>query len=92
MTTSEFETETVRPVEAHCDQNFLFVTLADGRQIRAPLWFFPFLADASADDRAATELEFAGVWWPRLDDGVSVKGLLLGWKAPGAVPPSVAAE
>jgi hypothetical protein len=30
MTTSEFETEAVRPVEAHCDQNFLFVTLADG--------------------------------------------------------------
>ena len=92
MTTSEFETDAVRPVEAHGDQNFLFVTLADRRQIRAPLWFFPFLADAAADDRAAMELEFAAVWWPRLDDGVSVKGLLLGRKAPRAVPPSVAAE
>jgi hypothetical protein len=92
MTTSEFETDPVRPVEAHCDQNFLLVALADGRQIRAPLWFFPFLADASADDRAAMEREFAGVWWPAVDEGISVKGLLLGWKAPGAVLPSVAAE
>jgi len=91
MITSEFETEAVRPVQAYCDQNFLFVTLADGRQIRSPLWFFPFLANASAGDRAVTELEFAGVWWPRLDDGVSVKGLLLGWKAPGAKSPRAAA-
>lgn len=92
MTTSEFETEAVRPVDVRCESDFLFVTLADGRQIRAPLWWFPFLANASAEDRADAEIEFSGVWWPKLDDGVSVKGLLLGWRAPGAVPPSVAAE
>lgn len=92
MSSSDFETDAVRPVEVQSDSSFLFVTLADGRQIRAPLWFFPFLANASADDRAEFELEFAGVWWPRLDEGVSVKGLLLGWKAPGAVEPSIAAE
>jgi hypothetical protein len=91
MTTSEFETDAVRPIEAQCDASFIFVTLADGRQIRAPLWWYPFLAKASAEDRTEVEIEFAGVWWPRLDDGVSVKGLLLGWKAPGAVEPKRAA-
>ena len=87
MTILEFETEEMRPVSATCDAEFVYVTLADGRQIRAPLWWYPVLAKASAEQRAILELEYAGVWWPDLDDGVSVKGLLLGWKAPGAVEP-----
>lgn len=41
--------------------------------------------------RFVTELEFSGVWWPEIDEGVSVKSLLLGWKAPGAKAPEKAA-
>lgn len=92
MTTSEFETEATRPVEAYCDSSFLYVTLADGRQIRTPLWWYPFVANATARQQGNIELEFSGIWWPDLDEGVSVKGLLLGWKAPHAKPPSIAAE
>ena len=91
MNSSEFETEAVRPVEAWCDDAFVFVTLADGRQIRAPLWWYPFLHHASPEERAQIELQFSGLWWPAMDDGVSVKGLLLGWKAPGARKPKAAA-
>jgi len=91
MTTSEFETYEMRPVEARCEGSFLYVTLADSRQIRVPLWWYPFLANAPSDKRQTVELEFSGVWWPDLDDGVSVKGLLLGWKAPGASEPKQAA-
>ncbi len=80
-----------RPVAARCDDEFLYVTLADGRQIRTPLWWYPFLAAATSEARADVELEFSGVWWPGLDEGVSVKGLLLGWKAPGAKAPERAA-
>lgn len=87
MHSSEFETESMRPIEAHCDAEFVYVTLADGRQIRAPSWWYPFLATATPEQRSNTELEFAGVWWPDFDEGVSVKGLLLGWKAPGAHEP-----
>ncbi len=87
MSSLEFETEDTRPVEASCDAEFVYVTLADGRQIRAPLWWYPFLANTTPEQRSNTELEFAGVWWPDLDEGVSVKGLLLGWKAPGATEP-----
>ena len=91
MISSEFETEDMRPVAAKCDDTFVYVTLADGRQIRAPLWWYPFLAKASPADRADVELEYSGVWWPVMDEGVSVKGMLLGWKAPGAKEPKKAA-
>ncbi|NTE85199.1 DUF2442 domain-containing protein [Agrobacterium rubi] len=79
------------PVAAECDDNFVSVTLADGRQIRAPLWWYPYLNDATPEQRANFELQFSGVWWPDIDDGVSVKAMLLGWKAPGAKAPQQAA-
>ncbi len=91
MTSLEFETEDMRPVSARCDSEFVYVTLFDGRQIRAPLWWYPYLANATAEQRSHMELEFSGVWWPDLDEGVSVKALLLGWKAPGAKAPGKAA-
>jgi hypothetical protein len=91
MISLDFETEDARPVEAQCDDMNVSVTLADGRQIKAPLWWYPFLAKATVEERADIELEFAGIWWPSLDEGVSVKGLLLGWKAPGAQKPQQAA-
>jgi hypothetical protein len=83
--------EAARPVEAWCDEMLVHVALADGRRVAAPLWWYPFLANASPADRSAVDLEFAGVWWPALDEGVSIKGLLLGWKAPGAREPQRAA-
>ncbi|MFC3075742.1 DUF2442 domain-containing protein [Shinella pollutisoli] len=91
MSSLEFETEEMRPVSAACDADFVYVTLADGRQIRAPLWWYPFLAKATPEQRAIVDMQFSGVWWPELDEGVSVKGLLLGWKAPGARAPGKAA-
>ena len=86
-----FETEEMRPVAAACEGEFVYLTLADGRQIRAPMWWYPFLERATPDDRANVELEYSGVWWPAMDEGISVKGMLLGWKAPGARKPQRAA-
>ena len=91
MPSLEFETEEMKPVAATCDGEFLYVTLADSRQIRTPLWWYPFLASATPEQRANVEFQFSGVWWPDVDEGVSVKGLLLGWKAPGASEPKRAA-
>ena len=91
MSSLEFETEEMRPVSAACDAEFVYVALADGRQIRTPLWWYPFLAQATPKQRSVVELQYSGVWWPDLDEGVSVKGLLLGWKAPGAKAPEEAA-
>jgi hypothetical protein len=87
-----FETDDARPVEAWCDDAFVYMALADGRQIRAPLWWYPYLQKASFEDRACMELMFEGVWWPNIDEGVSVKAMLLGWKAQGAVESPVPKE
>lgn len=92
MNSSAFETEQTRPVAAWCDDSFVYATLADGRQIRAPMWWYPFLNAASPADRAEIELMFDGLWWPAMDEGISIKAMLLGWKAPGAIMPPVAAE
>jgi hypothetical protein len=56
----------------------LHVTLADGRELLVPLAWFDWLAAASEADRADLELIEGGegIWWEKLDDGVSVPGLL----------------
>ena len=91
IASSDFETDDARPVAAWCDDAFIHVTLADGRRIGVPLWWYPFLDAATPGDRAVVELEYSGIWWPVLDEGVSVKGILLGWKAPNARAPQRAA-
>jgi hypothetical protein len=86
-----FETDGTQPVKAWCDSESVHMVLADGRQIGAPLWWYPYLEQASPEQRAEIELEFVGAWWPQIDEGVSVKAMLLGWKAPGARAPSARA-
>ena len=56
----------------------LHVTLADGRELLVPLAWFEWLAAASATDQADLQLIEGGegIWWEKLDDGVSVPGLL----------------
>lgn len=56
----------------------LHVTLADGRELLVPIAWFDWLASASAADQAELELIEGGegIWWEKLDDGVSVPGLL----------------
>jgi hypothetical protein len=52
--------------------------LADGREISAPLAWFPRLRDASDAQRANWRLigRGEGVHWPDLDEDVSVNALL----------------
>lgn len=79
-----FETDEVRPVAARCDDQFVYVTLADERTISVPLWWYPFLLKATTEDRSDVELTHVGVWWTVMDEGISVKSMLLGWKMPRA--------
>jgi len=51
-----FETDDVRPVRARCDETHVIVGLADGREIRAPLWWYPFLNELDAEKLNAIEL------------------------------------
>jgi len=58
----------------------LIVTLADGRAMSAPLVWFPRLLNASADQRKRWQLIGGGegIYWPELDEDVSIAGLLRG--------------
>ena len=92
MTSLAFETDEMRPVKAWCTQTEVHVTLADGRTISAPLWWYPFLAGLDQSALNNVELMYEGIWWPAVDEGISVKSMFFGKKARGAVAPSVAAE
>ncbi len=54
------------------------VALADGREISAPLAWFPRLRDASPEQRANWRLigPGEGIHWPDIDEDVSVRALL----------------
>jgi hypothetical protein len=56
----------------------LVVHLEDGRKVHVPLEWFPRLCDASAEDLADWRLigHGVGIHWPRLDEDLSVRGLL----------------
>ena len=88
MTILQIEVEDSRPVEASCDAQYLNVTLADGRTLSTPLWWYPRLSKASSTARAIIELMPMGMHWPELDEDISVASMLRGEKAPGARPPA----
>lgn len=59
--------------------NDLVVDLEDGRVIHVPLEWFPRLRDATKKQRADWRLigRGVGIHWPRLDEDISVRGLLM---------------
>ncbi len=63
-----------------CDNEALWVDLADGRTIGAPLAWFPRLMRASAEERAEVSISPSGrgLHWEKLDEDISVEGLLVG--------------
>jgi hypothetical protein len=60
------------------DKDRLFVELDDGRLIALPLEWFPRLRDADDETRRKWELigDGEGIYWPALDEHLSVRGFL----------------
>ena len=87
MTILQIEIEDSRPVAVLCDESDLTVTLADGRSVQRPLWWYPRLFNASPAQRSILELSPLGVHWPEVDEDISVASMLRGQKALGAKPP-----
>ena len=56
----------------------LTVQLADGRELRVPLAWFPRLQQATAEQRTHWRLigRGVGIHWPDIDEDVSVPSLL----------------
>jgi hypothetical protein len=78
MTTLEIEIGDVEAVSVEFTPTDLVVTLADGRKIATPLAWYPRLLEASPADRADYEIMPMGIHWPRLDEDLSVAGMLKG--------------
>jgi Protein of unknown function (DUF2442) len=90
MTILQIEIEDSRPVAVRCDDEALTVTLADGRMVQTPTWWYPRLLKASAAERNEVELMPMGIHWPKIDEDLSIAGMLRGQKAPGARQPACA--
>jgi Protein of unknown function (DUF2442) len=56
----------------------LIVALADGRELSAPLAWFPRLSDATAEQRRKWRLigRGHGIHWPEVDEDISIASLL----------------
>jgi hypothetical protein len=87
MTILQIEVEDARPVEARCDAEHLTVTLADGRVLQTPLWWYPRLQNAPSAALREVEMMPMGMHWPQIDEDISVASMLRGQKAPGAKAP-----
>ena len=63
--------------------DFICLALSDGREVKTPLEFYPRLRNASSTERENCQLIGlgTGITWPDLDEDLSVKGIVLGWKA-----------
>ncbi len=67
-------------IDVSFTQNSLHFVLADGREISAPLEWFPRLRDASDADRGNWRFigNGIGVHWPNIDEDVAIATLMQG--------------
>jgi Protein of unknown function (DUF2442) len=65
-------------VDVRVTNDQLLVVLADGRELAAPLAWFPRLTDATEDQRNNWRLigRGQGIHWPDVDEDISVASLL----------------
>lgn len=65
-------------VDVETTDTVLRVTLADGRELSAPLEWFPRLRDATAEQRGRWRLIGGGegIHWPDVDEDIAVATLL----------------
>ena len=73
-------TKSVTANKIWIDDNYLWITLADGRQLATPLTYFPRLLHAAKEQREVFEVSGGGrgIHWDELDEDISVEGLLFG--------------
>ena len=60
------------------DDDNMWVELSDGRTLGVPLAWFPRLLRATPDERTACRISRRGLHWERLDEDISIAGLLAG--------------
>ena len=70
-------------IEVGFTDDMICLILVDGREVRAPLEFYPKLAQATPAQRKAYRLIAGGhgIHWEDLDEDLSVESIVLGRKA-----------
>ena len=70
----------VRAVKVWFDDDNIWLGLEDGRQVSAPLAFYPRLLNATKAQRENYEFigPGIGIHWQDLDEDLSVEGIVLG--------------
>lgn len=68
--------DTVRPVSVEFYDNRVWIGLADGRVIAAPLARYPWLETATDQERNNYLLGAFSILWETLEDGIDIEGLL----------------
>jgi len=65
-------------VDVQVDNNALHFVLADGREVSAPLEWFPRLRDATDEQRKKWRFigKGIGVHWPDIDEDIAVSTLM----------------
>lgn len=73
-----------RIMRVTCTEDSVFVELADGRTVSAPVAWYPRLLHATPQQRSNCLIAGAGygIHWPEIDEDLSVEGLLRGGPAP----------
>ena len=81
MTISASKTNQVMAINIRCSDDSLTAELADGRDVSAPLSWYPRLVHATQAERDNWQLEGDGdaIRWPDLDEDILVEALLVGW-------------
>jgi hypothetical protein len=69
---------TISANQVRFDEHTMTVDLTDGRSLRVPLAWFPRLLRATPAERAQVELSRVGLHWEKLDEDISIAGLLAG--------------
>ena len=82
MSTLELEVGDLKPRGVEFTASELVVTLADGRKIATPLYWYPRLQRASAAQRANFEIMPMGIHWPDIDEDLSIAAMLKGRRDP----------
>ena len=80
MNTLAIEPRTTFAENVRVTSESLSVELSDGRNVTAPLAWFPRLQRATAKERNNWRLigRGEGIHWPDLDEDISVEGLMRG--------------
>jgi hypothetical protein len=70
--------ENARAIDVALDDEYLRVTLEDGRVLALPLGWFPTLAAAKPEQRSRWELigPGIGVHWPDIDEDLAIATML----------------